>query len=206
MTFRAGILRACAMVLAFHASVGFAASITVQVADTAGHPLEDAVVYAEPLSGQTVPRHLTPVEIEQKGRKFLPLVTVVQAGTDISFPNNDTVRHHVYSFSPAKTFELKLYSGKPSKPENFDKPGTVVLGCNIHDQMLAYVEVVNTPYFAKTDATGKAIIDSVVPGRYALKVWHYGLPQGTPVPEQALILGSGDLEANFSLNAKPLTR
>jgi len=74
---------------------------------------------------------------------------VVQAGTPILFPNHDKVRHHVYSFSPAKTFELKLYSGVPGTPVLFDKPGLVVLGCNIHDQMVAYVQVVNTPYFAK---------------------------------------------------------
>src|SRR4051812_34890846 len=104
MTLHAVILRAGAVTaMAFHAGIAFAASITVQVADASGHPLPDAVVYAEPLSGQILPKRLTPAEIEQKGRKFLPLVTVVQTGANISFPNNDTVRHHVYSFSPAKT-------------------------------------------------------------------------------------------------------
>lgn len=207
MALHAVILRAGAIAaMAFHAGIAYSASIAIQVADTSGHPLPDAVVYAEPLSGQNVPKRLTPAEIEQKGRKFLPLVTVVQTGTNISFPNNDTVRHHVYSFSPAKTFELKLYSGKPSTPQTFDKPGTVVLGCNIHDQMIAYVQVVDTPYFAKTDAAGKAVLDGVVPGKYALKAWHYGLPPGASASEQGLTVGAGDMQANFSLNARPVSR
>lgn len=102
-------------------------------------------------------------------------MTVIQAGSSIIFPNKDSVRHHVYSFSPAKTFELKLYSGVPSTPVVFDKAGTVVLGCNIHDQMLAFVYVVDTPYFAKTDASGKVKIGDVPNGDYLLKVWHYAL-------------------------------
>lgn len=199
----ATILRSAALAgLASAAIACHASSVTVQVLDAAGQPLADAAVYAEPASGQSLPKSAKTVEIEQKGRKFLPPVTVIQVGTNISFPNNDTVRHHVYSLAPAKVFDLKLYSGKPENPVNFDKPGTVVIGCNIHDQMLAYIQVVPTPYFAKTDASGKARLEGLPSGKYRLKAWHFGLPAGAQIPEQPLELGGSDAAASFTLNSK----
>jgi len=181
-------------------AIASAAQLTVQVNDAAGLGLADAVVYAEPAAGQPVPKALRAIQIEQKGRKFSPLVSVVQIGTEISFPNNDTVRHHVYSFSPAKIFDIKLYSGDPGSPGPFDKPGTVVVGCNIHDQMVAYIHVVNTPYFAKTDATGKIKIDGLPAGKYQLKVWHFGTPAGTPIAEQALSVSEPEATASVALS------
>jgi plastocyanin len=151
-----------------------AAEIGVQVNDIAGAVIENAVVYLEP-KDKTPPLLKNQAAIAQKNKTFIPLVTVIQAGSSIIFPNQDSVRHHVYSFSPAKTFELKLYSGVPSTPVVFDKAGTVVLGCNIHDQMLAFVYVVDTPYFAKTDASGKVKLSDIPNGDYILKVWHYAL-------------------------------
>jgi len=183
--------------------LAMAAALSVDVTDSQGVPLPDAVVFAEPTGAQVLPKALHTVEIEQRKRKFNPLVTVVQAGTEINFPNNDTVKHHVYSFSPAKVFDLPLYSGKPATPQLFDKTGTVVLGCNIHDQMLAYVEVVNTPYFGKTDATGKVRLDGVAPGKYALKVWHYNLPISAQVVEQPITMIGSDSTAAFKLELKP---
>ena len=151
-----------------------AAEIEVQVNDIAGASVENAVVYLEP-KDKTAPIIKSQAAIAQKNKTFVPLVTAIQAGSSIIFPNQDSVRHHVYSFSPAKTFELKLYSGVPTTPVVFDKAGTVVLGCNIHDQMLAFVYVVDTPYFAKTDARGKVKMSDIPNGDYLLKVWHYAL-------------------------------
>lgn len=185
------------------ASAAASGAAVVQALDGAGAPLADAAVYAVPLSGQTGPRSTKPVEISQHARKFIPLVTVVQAGTEVSFPNHDTVRHHVYSFSPPKVFELKLYAGVPAKPVLFDKPGTVVLGCNIHDQMIAYVQVVNTPWFAKTGPDGKAHLDNLPPGRYKLEVWHYRLPPTAPVPEKEITIGDNPVNASFTLSVNP---
>ena len=200
------ILTSCAAAACLlTAQAAVAATISVTVADTGGKPLNDAVVYAEPVGTMPSLKSHPVAEIAQKRRKFLPMVSVVQVGTDIMFPNNDAFRHHVYSFSPAKVFELKLYSGVPSSPVNFDKAGTVVLGCNIHDQMLAYIHVVDTPYFAKTDAAGTARIDGVAPGKYQLKAWHYGLPPGAAVAEQALALTSADASAAFVLQTRPAT-
>ncbi|MCB5207848.1 methylamine utilization protein [Methylovorus mays] len=163
----------------------WAADLTITVTDAAGTPLPDAVVWAEPSGKATLPAPGT-AAIEQKNRQFLPLVSVVQTGTSVSFPNRDKVKHHVYSFSPAKTFELKLYSGVPSTPVVFDKAGTVVLGCNIHDQMLAFIRVVDTPYFALSDSTGKATISNVPNGSYTLAVWHYAQSNENTLFEKAL--------------------
>lgn len=190
--------------LAAGPALASAASLAVEVTDAAGAPLADAVVYAEPVSGQALPKAtLRAAEIEQRRRRFNPLVTVVQAGTEINFPNNDTVKHHVYSFSPAKVFDLPLYSGTSAAPQLFDKAGTVVLGCNIHDQMLAYVEVVDTPFFGKTDASGKLKLDGLPPGKYQLRAWHYNLPISVPYIEQGLTMAGSDGRASFKLELKP---
>ena len=101
-----------------------AAELTIDVADVSGAPIENAVVYVEPENKVTLP--LATAIVEQRGKQFNPLVSVVQTGSEVTFPNFDSVRHHVYSFSPAKTFELKLYSGVPASPIKFDKAGTVV--------------------------------------------------------------------------------
>jgi plastocyanin len=183
----------------------FSATLSVQVLNQAGQPVANSAVYAEPASGQTPPKSLKTVEIEQKNKTFLPLVTVIQSGTAISFPNHDTVRHHVYSFSPAKSFELKLYSGTPGSPVLFDKPGTVVVGCNIHDRMIAYIQIVDTPYFAKTDASGQAKLEGVMPGKYRLKAWHFNLPNGEAIPEQSINVTANDSAASFTFNIKANT-
>jgi plastocyanin len=153
-----------------------AASLTVQVADAAAKALPDAIVYVVPKTGnKTAAADKASVVIDQIDRQFVPLVSVVQTGTAVTFPNKDNIRHNVYSFSPPKTFELRLYSGVPAKPVVFDKPGLVVLGCNIHDQMIAYVQVVDTPWFAKTDAAGNVRIENLPPGNYEVRAWHYRL-------------------------------
>jgi len=179
-----------------------AATVTVQVLDVTGAPVPNAVVYAEPAGGQAVPKSLKQAEVEQKDVKFFPLVSVVQVGTPILFPNHDKVRHHVYSFSPAKTFELKLYSGVPTSPIVFDKVGTVVLGCNIHDQMVAYVQVVNTPFFGKTDMAGRVKLDGLVNGKYALKAWYFKMAPNEAAMEQPITYQGADLNASVKLSVK----
>lgn len=189
--------------MAISAGGAYAAGVTVMVTDAGGAPVADAIVYADVVGGPAPHQAHKPAAIEQKGRRFLPMVTVVQTGTEISFPNNDSVRHHVYSFSPAKVFELKLYSGTPGSPVMFDKPGPVVVGCNIHDQMVAFIHVVDTPYFAHTDASGKAQIDNVPPGKYTLKFWYYKTPSPAQIQEQPLLMKAADATATFKVIAKP---
>ncbi|MCX7173204.1 MAG: methylamine utilization protein [Proteobacteria bacterium] len=148
-----------------------ASTLEVHVSTPAGKSVEDAAVVLEPVAGIPPPREAR-ASIAQQDRDFVPYVTIVRTGTAIDFPNRDPLKHHVYSFSSAKRFEIKLYAGKPAQPVIFDKPGEVALGCNIHDWMEAYVLVVNTPYFAKTSLQGRALLADVPPGRYRLRFWH----------------------------------
>ncbi|WPB57144.1 methylamine utilization protein [Xylophilus sp. GOD-11R] len=150
-----------------------AAGIAVQAVNARGAALANAVVYAVPVNGKAPA--LEPGKkaiIDQIDREFVPMVSVIQTGTAVVFPNKDDVEHAVYSFSPPKRFEIKLYSGTPARPVVFDKPGMVTLGCNIHDSMVAYVLIVDTPYFAKTDKSGRATIDNLPAGAYRVVAWH----------------------------------
>lgn len=167
MNIRHGVLFALLVV----ASLASAADFEISVATTGRQAVEDAGVVLELVSG-TAPAHRKKTVIAQQDRDFVPYLTVIQAGTAIDFPNRDAIKHHVYSFSPAKIFEIKLYAGKPAQPVLFDKPGEVAIGCNIHDWMEAHIWVVDSPYFAKTGADGRARIENVPPGRYRLRLWH----------------------------------
>lgn len=199
-------INSCVLTLVYMAtgllvtSVAHANSV-IQVTDSSGQAVQDAVVYAE-LAGNPQSAKSATAEIQQKDKKFMPFVTVVQTGTSISFPNNDTVRHHAYSFSPAKPFELKLYSGKPAAPVVFDKSGTVIVGCNIHDQMVAYIHIVDTPYFAKTDASGVARLPTIPAGKYVLKTWHPKQPASAPVQEQSIQIDGNGPNLTVKLNYK----
>ena len=144
--------------------------------------------------------------MDQRDQQFAPPVLAVQRGTAVRFPNSDQIRHHVYSFSEAKRFELRLYSGVPADPVIFDRAGTVVLGCNIHDNMIGFVRVVDTPWFAKSGASGVARVEHVPAGRYRVELWHPRLQGGAPLPELSLEIGPGahaQLEATLSLGAEP---
>lgn len=146
-----------------------AASLDVQVTTAGGAPVTDAVVYAIP--ARPIPAGHKVAVMDQKDRVFVPHVLPVQTGTWVEFPNSDNIRHQVYSLSPARRFQLPLYTGKPAYPLQFNKSGTVLLGCNIHDQMSAYIVVVDTPFFAKTEA-GRAALAEIEPGPYTLHVWY----------------------------------
>ncbi len=160
-------------VAALAALPGWGASLTAKASDASGNPLADAVIYALPKAGTPIPARVPrPMAIEQKDREFVPYVTPVQAGTTVNFPNRDPLLHHVYSFSPAKSFEIKLYSGDAARGILFDKPGTVTLGCNIHDWMIGYILVVESPWFAKTGSDGRALIGEIPAGEFEVHLWH----------------------------------
>lgn len=149
-----------------------AASLEAQVRDPAGKPVADAVVYAMPASGPADARGKKTVAVEQADREFVPYVSVIQTGTTVTFPNRDPILHHVYSFSPAKTFEIKLYTGKSPSEIRFDKPGVITLGCNIHDWMIAYIVVVPTPHYGRTDAAGAVRMRDLPAGAYEVRAYH----------------------------------
>jgi plastocyanin len=162
---------ACASVLLAAPASANALPWTVQVRDSAGHPLADAVVAVELNGKPALAAPQTSAQMAQRQRQFQPYVLVVQTGTAVSFPNFDTVRHHVYSFSDTKKFDIKLYAGTPARPEVFDRPGVATLGCNIHDRMSAHIVVVDTPIFSKSDASGLVTLD-LPPGEHVMRFWH----------------------------------
>lgn len=180
----------------------FAATINVQVTDARGRAVSDAVVYAEP-EGRQLPLARKTAVMDQRNRQFVPRVLAVQTGTAVHFPNSDDVRHHVYSFSPAKTFQLPLYKGTPASPEVFDRAGVATLGCNIHDQMSAFIVIVDTPYFAKT-VNGAATLSDVDAGRYTVRVWYADMRR-EPQPRSVTLRGHESLSVTFDgrANARP---
>jgi plastocyanin len=194
---RAGWLPAMAMAMLAGAAAAGTVQVTVQ--DSAGKPLTGAVVFLESREARALAKPVDGAEIAQRAKRFEPEVTVVTVGSSVTFPNQDTVRHHVYSFSPVKTFELKLYIGTPANPVVFDKPGIAVLGCNIHDQMAAWVVIVETPYFGRSAANGQVSLAHVPAGSYRLRVWHPGLAVGAPAADQALTVGAADQATVFKL-------
>jgi plastocyanin len=147
--------------------------LTVDVLDRSGHGVTDVVVAVAPTgprANPTTPASAVAV-MDQRNRAFSPRILVVRVGTSVEFPNNDTVSHQVYSFSPAKKFQLPLYKGQLHPPVTFDRSGLVVLGCNIHDQMIGYIYVTDAPFFGKTDPDGTLRVAGLSPGEYRISVW-----------------------------------
>lgn len=177
-----------------------AATVQVQVQDSGGKVLPGAVVYLESNEARSLVKPAQGAELPQKAKQFDPNVLVIPVGTAVTFPNRDTVRHHVYSFSPAKSFELKLYAGVPANPVVFDKAGIAILGCNIHDAMTAWILVVDTPFYGRAADTGVVAMGQVPAGNYRLRVWHPSLPVGAPAADQALVVGATDSNTTFRLN------
>lgn len=155
-----------------------AATLQVQVQETNGTPLSGAVVFLDSPDAAKAVKPLSGAEMVQQAKAFVPEVLVVTRGTAVNFPNRDTVRHHVYSFSQTKQFELKLYTGTPANPVLFDRSGVAVLGCNIHDDMVGWILVVDTPHFGTSAASGQVRLDNVPAGQYTLRAWHPRLPTG----------------------------
>lgn len=198
------LLLALAMALAipFRALAG---DVVVDVRTSQGKPVESAVVtVAAPHAG---PIHFAwPYRMAQQNMQFEPFVLIVPVGADVAFPNLDTVRHHVYSFSAAKTFELKLYGRDETRRVRFDRVGVVALGCNIHDDMSAFIRVVDTPYAAKTGPSGEAVIKDLPTGAATLAVWHPYLRGGHDlVREIALPDGGAALTVNVELKPAPMS-
>jgi plastocyanin len=180
-----------------------AATIRVIVEGQDGHPMPGAVVTVHPLDVPTHPAPPVHAAMDQVNRAFEPDLLVIPVGSTIEFPNSDAVSHQIYSFSPAKRFQLSLYRGKPYPPVRFEQAGVVTLGCNIHDQMLAYVLVTDAPFFGRTDAAGSWSAD-VSRGRYRVSIWHPRLRDEPTDLERELTIGETD-RASLTLRlAKPL--
>jgi len=150
-----------------------AAPLTVRVVDSSGHPVRDAVVTLYPAGGAARPAHAAGrYVISQQNMQFHPFLTIIPVGSDVSFPNYDNTKHHVYSFSPAKKFELKLFAKDQSRTVHFDKAGVVALGCNIHDQMSAFIVVTDSAWTARTNGQGLVTFADAPNASGRLTVWH----------------------------------
>ena len=136
--------------------------------------------------------------MDQVNRQFSPYILAVQKGQRVSFPNSDSIKHHVYSFSSPKVFELQLFKNRRAQSMLFDKSGVVELGCNIHDWMLGYIYVVDTPYCAQTDADGVVSIDAP-DGEYTLHVWHPRI-QEQDIEKKRLVTLAGNQEVTIKLS------
>ena len=188
------------------ASNAIAADLVVQVKTTTGAPVEDAVVTVYPASGGDAgPIHFDwPMKMTQQNISFHPFVLIVPVGALVAFPNLDNVRHHVYSFSPTHQFELKLYGRDETRSVKFDKAGTVALGCNIHDKMAAFIKVVDTPYAAKTDASGNLVIHDLPPGPATLHLWRpYMKAPGNEITKAIAAPSAGQVTESFAVEVHP---
>lgn len=186
--------------LLFVATASHAAELTMQTINSEGRPIPDAVATLIPLDPMPASPVTSSAEISQNAQEYTNYVTVVQAGTKVIFPNQDSVQHHVYSLSKPKKFEFPLYNPGQAESVVFDVSGIVTLGCNIHDWMVAYVLIVPTPYFNKTSADGTTLVTAPA-GRYRLEVWH---PRLAKTQSEEIVLSEvAPLSKNFTLTLKP---
>lgn len=187
-------------------------AVRVAVKGPKGEPVADAVVMLVPLGGPPPPAPAAParIEIAQEDEQYQPHLTIVRTGSPVEFPNKDRIQHHLYSASAAKKFEKPLYAPGARETVVFDQPGIVTLGCNIHDWMVAYVVVTDTPWYGRTDANGQVEI-RVPSGRYRLEAWHPRLvderrrQQTAPVTRELTVDDTG-ATAELALTLAPERR
>lgn len=178
------------------ASISCSAATLSGAASLAGKsPSRDIVVYLEGDVKATPDQHAS---VDQRHKMFTPHVSVVSTGTTVRFPNDDTVYHNVFAYFRAKKFDLGMYPQGASKSVTFDKDGLVVLLCNIHSDMTAYIMVVDTPYRAVTDKDGHFAISGIKPGTYTLKAWS----ETGAVAETKLVVADADMTHDIELSRK----
>jgi len=175
-----------------------AADLTVVVRDSSGHAVADAIVVAE-VAGRAAPP-AQEVVISQHDMMFMPFVTVIPVGSTVTFTNLDPFRHHVYSFSPTRRFEIKLFGQGERRSVRFDQAGLVAVGCNIHDQMQAFIRVVDTPFAVKTDAAGRLTLRGLPNGALRVRVWHPYLR--APGNETAIAVPAGTTNLPVSVSLR----
>lgn len=183
--------------------IAAAATVSIDVRSADGKPLAGAVVMVE-----TAAKPAAPVKLDysyvmaQQNIAFTPHVLIVPVGSSVSFPNRDKVRHHVYSFSKAKKFDLKLYGRDETRSVVFDTPGVVALGCNIHDAMSGFIHVVKTPFAAQTDAGGHVVLSGVPAGGATVRVWHPSIRGSDNVVSRAIAIAPGGFATTFTIRGR----
>lgn len=190
------------------ASPAYAGDLAVQVRTANGAAVPNAVVTLYP-GGRAAPLRAAAgaYQIAQRDLQFSPFVLVVPVGATVSFPNFDNIRHHVYSFSPVRRFELRLYAREQARTVRFDRAGIVPLGCNIHDGMIAFINVVDTGFAARTDATGRAGFSGVPGGPVIMRVWHPWLrAPANQIELRVTVPANGRIAQPIAVNLRPPPR
>jgi plastocyanin len=185
------------LILVFNTMNSMAATVAIEVTAPEDETIPGAVVLLTPLAENPQPDGKTLAVMDQVDRQFKPRILVVPKGTPVMFPNSDSIKHHVYSFSPAKIFEIQLYKGSDNEPVTFNKAGVVELGCNVHDWMLGYIYVADSPYFGQLDQQNKTRID-VPNGDYRVQVWHPRINE-SDLQKRLSLTVSGDGKTTFTL-------
>lgn len=186
------------------ASAAAPASLKVQVVDADGLPVRDAVVElrgTKPAAGPI--RFPWKMGMGQKDRQFVPGTLIVARGSTVAFPNLDTVRHSIYSFSKPARFEIELYGRDQTRTHTFEVVGSVKLGCNIHDQMRGYIRVTDTPYAGKTDGNGYVTLTGMASGAASLTVWHPALRTPTGESKSAVTITGGAQSHKVKVALRP---
>lgn len=198
----------CTLLAALIPGAAIAAELVIEL-DNEGADLDQAVVWLErdAEAFESYRPDDGTLRMDQRDRAFVPKVLAVSKGQSVRFQNSDDVRHHVYSFSEAKRFELPLFRSGESHVVQFDQAGVVVVGCNIHDYMIGYVVIADSPWIGRADEAGRIALD-VPPGRYQLVVWHprlnnAGQPDRRPVE---IVGGKQRLAVSLDLKAARETR
>jgi plastocyanin len=185
-----------------------ATTFTAEITDQDGKPVANAVVSLVPDLRAALPGASTrlPSEqhIDQRLETFVPLVTIVPRNGRVVFANSDDTTHQVYSFSATKQFEITLARGASSPPIVFPNAGVAALGCNIHDNMIAYVFVADSPWTVLTGNDGRAEIDDVPPGNYQARVWHYRYPPRRELPSARIAVSTDT--TRWAANIRVLTQ
>jgi len=165
-------------------------------------PLEGAVIELIAKNPGQFPVSPLTTHIDQVNKEFVSYVTIVPVGSKIAFPNSDDIMHHVYSFSAVNAFDIPLYGADENIDHfiEFNEPGLVEIGCNIHDWMLAYIYVAETDVAAITDDQGAASLKDIAPGKYLLKIWHPRMPSSEPQLVELEIESNRDTELSIGLN------
>jgi plastocyanin len=178
-----------------------ARTVSGQVVGQDGKPIANAVVFVqEPATSSSA---TSPAIMDQFNKTFVPEMLPIAVGTQVRFPNRDQIRHHVYSFSRPKRFELPLYKGEDAPPVLFDKPGVVKIGCNIHDWMSAIILVLPNERFAVTREDGTFSLAGLESGNYTITAWHAQAREKTEDVAQRVAVMDHDPQLNFKLSLAP---
>jgi len=185
------------------ASTAAARTVSGQVLGQDGKPIAHAVVFVQEPAALSPAAAASPAIMDQFNKTFVPEMLPIAVGTQVRFPNRDQIRHHVYSFSRPKRFELPLYKGEDAPPVLFDKPGVVKIGCNIHDWMSAIILVLPNDRFAVTKEDGTFTLPGLDSGQYTITAWHAQSRDKTEDVAQRVAIVDHDPQLTFKLSLAP---